>query len=121
MMAAALLTAALWLRTPDVRYLAPAAIATVIAAALLRFGPRPLRSWGGAAVVVLGAFCVVGAIAQREFGRIEHEWTAYRAERVARGGQRLEETLDSVEAALSRRARTALEAPDDTVRAFAHL
>jgi two-component system nitrogen regulation sensor histidine kinase NtrY len=121
MVAAALLTAALWLRTPDVRYLAPAAIATVLAAVLLRFVPRALRSFGAAVVFVLGAFCVAGAIAQRELGRIERDWSAYRSERVARGAQRLDVTLDSVEAALSRRARTALDAAEDTSRAFAHL
>jgi two-component system nitrogen regulation sensor histidine kinase NtrY len=120
-MAAALLTAALWLRTPDVRYLAPAAIATVLAGVLIRFVPRSLRSWAGAAVVALAAFCVIGAVAQRELGRIEHDWSAYRTERVARGAQRLRVTLDSVEATLSRRARTALEATGDTVRAFSHL
>jgi hypothetical protein len=121
MTAAALITAALWLRTPDVRYLAPASIATVVAAVLLRFVPRRLRLWGGAAVLVLGAFCVFGAIAQRELGRIEREWPLYRTERVARGARRLAATLDSVEAALSRRARAALEATDDTAGAFTDL
>jgi signal transduction histidine kinase len=121
MVAAALLTAALWLRTPDVRYLAPAAIATVLAGVLLAFVPRPLRSWGVATVLVLAVFCVAGAISQRELGRIEHDWESYRSERISRGAQRLDRTLDSIEGALARRAQTALEAPDDTARAFAHL
>ena len=121
MTAAALLSAALWLRTPDQRYLAPAAIATILAGLLLRFVPRPMRLWGAAAVLVLAGFSVVGALAQRELDRIEHDWTAYRRGQVARGVERLDTTLDSVEAALSRRARTALDAPDDTARAFTHL
>ena len=120
-MAAALVTAALWLRAPEVRYLAPAAIATVIGAALLRFVPRPLRLGGGAAVVALGVFCVVGAIAQRELRRVEGDWRTYRAERVTRGAERLDVALEGIEAALSERARTALDAPSDTVQAFAHL
>jgi nitrogen fixation/metabolism regulation signal transduction histidine kinase len=45
----------------------------------------------------------------------------YRGERIARGAQRLTTTLDSVERALSRRAQSALDAPDDTARAFSHL
>jgi two-component system nitrogen regulation sensor histidine kinase NtrY len=119
--AAALVTAALWLRTPELRYLAPAAIATVIAAMFLRFVPRRLRLAGGATVVVLGVFCVAGTVAQRELARIEGEWSAYRAERVTHGAQRLNVALDSIEVALSERAHMALEVPNDTLRAFAHL
>ena len=121
LVAVALLMAALWLRTPDVRYLAPAAIATVLAAILLAFVPRTLRLWGASTVLVLGGFCISGALAQGELGRIERDWVAYRSERIERGAHRLDATLDSVEAALSRRARTALESADDTARAFGQL
>ena len=120
-MAVALLMAALWLRTPDVRYLAPAAIATVLAAILLPLVPRTLQLWGAATVLVIGGFCISGGLAQRELRRIERDWVAYRSERIARGAHRLDVTLDSVEAALSRRARTALESAEDTARAFAQL
>ena len=119
--AAALVASALWLRTPDERYLAPAVIATVIAAVLLRSVPRPLRLWGGATVVALAIFAIAGGLAQREMGRMQRDWETYRAQRVTRGAERLRVTLDSVERALRTRARAALEAPDDTARAFAHL
>jgi two-component system, NtrC family, nitrogen regulation sensor histidine kinase NtrY len=119
--AVALLTAALWLRTPDLRYLTPAALATALGVILLKYVPRRLRAWGLAATLALAAFCVMGAVAQRELGRIAHEWTTYRSERITRGAQRLDATLDSVEAALTRRAQTALESPDDTARAFDYL
>jgi hypothetical protein len=87
MVAVALLTAALWLRTPDVRYLAPASIATVLATILLASVPRALRVWGAVTVLALLTFSVLGALAQRELGRIERDWVVYRGERIARGGE----------------------------------
>ncbi|MGQ0713586.1 MAG: ATP-binding protein [Gemmatimonadaceae bacterium] len=120
-LAAALVASALWLRTPDVRYLAPAAIATVIAAILLRFVPRAMRLWGAASVMSLAVFVITGVFSQREIRRIQDDWSAYRAQRVARGSERLTAALDSIGVALTRRAQAALEASDDTARAFDHL
>jgi hypothetical protein len=113
--AAALVTAALWLRTPDVRYLAPAAVATVLGAILLKRVPRTMRAWGAATALALAAFSAMGAIAQRDLTRIARDWSTYRSGRIARGAQRLDVTLDSIEAALTQRARTALESPADTM------
>ena len=118
--AVALLFAALWLRTPDVRYLVPAAIATVAAVILLRLAPRP-RAWGVLTAVVLASLCVVAAIAQVDLRRIDGGWADYRRQRIARGTDRLDDALASVEAALLRRARTALEVSADTAQAFAEL
>jgi len=116
--ALAVLASAWWLRDPGVRYLAAAAAATGLTAALsVRLAPA-VRRWAFGFTALAVVFVVLAAGTQRSLTRIAADWTAYRASRLARGGAALTVELEATATVLRRAAERALDAPGEERPAF---
>ncbi len=115
---AALIAAAWWLRDPGVRYLAAAAAATGVAAALSVRLARGAREWGLGFAATGVLFVVMAFSSQRTLTRISEEWPAYRASRLADGSAALSAELARTAATLRATAARALDAPEDVASAF---
>ena len=118
---ASLVSGALWLRTPSIRYLVASAAATAVAAAMLFALPARARRWAAASAVATAALVVLAGAAQGELWRIEYRWEGYRERLLTRGSRMLGEELNGAARHLTTMAARALRAPSDTAGAFAHL
>ncbi len=115
---AAIVGAAIWLRSPRIPYLAASLIATAAAAIVVPGLARRDRAWAVAALVSSFMFCAVAYFAQRTLDRIEHDWPAYSASLVTRGAAALGERLSATSRDLRSSARRALDAPAQVAGAF---
>jgi two-component system nitrogen regulation sensor histidine kinase NtrY len=117
----ALLSGALWLRTPTVRYLLVTVGATVLALVLGVRAPWRARAWTISAAVVMLLFCLAASLTTRTLARIEHGWPAYERAIVRSGAESLERSLALTERLLRSLAERALDAPEGDDEAFAAL
>src|SRR5262249_20371474 len=115
---AAVVSAAWWLRDPDERYLAAAAVATVLAVALSLALPRAMRAFAWATTAAAVLFLALALDSQRSLTQIAEDWPRYRATRLTRGGAALSTALARSAADLQSAAERALDAPADPARAF---
>ena len=115
--AVSVLTAAQWLRTPSVPYLAACVVATAAAAAIA-FASGARRRWVAGFIVAMGAFTVAAAVAQRSIARIDREWDAYRTDIELGAAARLERAMLSTASELTAAAQRALDAPAADSAAF---
>ena len=113
----AVLSAAQWLRTPTVPYLAACAVATAASLAVA-LASKTSRRWVAGYVLTMAAFVIAAAIAQRSIGRIDREWESFRTEVEFGAAARLERAMLETAAELTDAARRALDAPTDTTAAF---
>src|SRR5579862_59858 len=110
--AVAILSAARWLRAPDLPYLAVSVGATV-AALWLSFRRR-----GMMASVVMAAFALVAIADQYSIVRLERDWPAMSASITENAQQTARTTLNDLANTLHTTALRALDAPDDPAGAF---
>jgi signal transduction histidine kinase len=115
--AVAVLSAAQWLRTPSVPYLAACAVATAAAFATAS-ASRARKRWVSGFVAAMVAFVVAAAIAQRSIERIDREWDTYRADIEFGAAARLERAMLATSNELTTAAQRALDAPSEPSAAF---
>ena len=115
---AAIVAAAVWLRSPRIPYLVVALIATVAAALVIAGVARRQRGWAAAATAASLLFCTVAWLAQRTLDSIEHDWPTYSASLVMRGAESLGNRLSVTSRELRASARRAIEAPVQVAGAF---
>ncbi|MGH7665369.1 MAG: ATP-binding protein [Gemmatimonadaceae bacterium] len=118
---AAVLSGALWLDDPAIRYVGGSAIATAAAVWLASGLARGERRWPYAATIALVFFLMLAGDAQRHLWRVESDWERYRGEVLTRGSAMLRESLDQTAAALQQSAQRALAVPGDPAAAFREL
>ena len=120
----ALLSGALWLRTPALRYLLLTAGATAVAVILgLRNRSRG-HAWTLGAWISMLLFVLAASLTARTLSSIEHDWPAYEREIVRGSASSLARAFETTEASLRTLATRALDAPpddDDAFRALAGL
>ncbi|HKV51377.1 MAG TPA: ATP-binding protein [Gemmatimonadaceae bacterium] len=117
----ALVADASWLRNPGIRYLFASVAATGVAILIALGLPRRSRGWAYAAVGAALVFCVLAIGTQRQLGRIDGDWTAYRMSVVRRGSVELARELESVMRSIRSTATDALDAPANEMDAFSAL
>ncbi|MDQ3517243.1 MAG: ATP-binding protein [Gemmatimonadota bacterium] len=115
---AAMVAAAAWLGSPQIRYLVVTVAFSVIALLVVLPLPAPGRRWAIATGAALGAFCLAAELSQRELGKISEHWLEYRAALTGRGATALLGALLETVQALEGIADQALSVPDSTPRAF---
>ena len=114
----AVLSAAQWLRTPSVPYLAASVVATAVTVAFaIASGAR--RRWAFGFAAAMAVFAASAAVAERSAARIDREWEAYRREVELRAAQRWEATVTAASSRLTAAATRALDAPPTPTDAFA--
>ena len=122
--AAALLLASGWLAEPRVEYVVGAAIATVIAAAALRWTAAPLRAPMGVMLIALAALVLAAGRAELRLATFRRAPAAVGATRSADQLQRLRRAVDDELIRMRRAAHRALALPgssDDPARIVSEL
>lgn len=119
LVAGAVLSLAVWLRTMAVPWLAVASLLTAIA--LLGSVRGRASRWGIAGLAVLALVEVAVGAQQRRLALIATQWELYARQTATAGLEALEQAVHAELAQLQEVAQRALDAPREQAGAFAHL
>jgi len=112
---------ALWLRSPEVRYLVAAGAATLVAAVLAATMGSRGRTWAVGATAATAVLCISGVWTQRRLELINRDWPSYRAALLRAGQAAMITELERSAASLRGLAQRGLDAPAATPAAFRYL